>query len=75
MTSLVLNKANKFDVDKIYDLVNEAYKVEIGSDGVQYKNCDKFTLRDHARKHLQDMIVLRQNKKVILNFLKLIIVM
>ncbi len=58
-----VTRANRRDCDAIFNLVNEAYKVEIGESGVAYKNCDKYRLKDQARKQLPDMLVLRDHRR------------
>lgn len=59
-----LGPASKLDLDKIYDLINQAFAVEIGCEGVQYKNCEKFTLKDQVRKRLEGMLVIKQHRRV-----------
>ena len=62
-----ITRANKRDIDQIYNLVNLCYKVEIGQDGLGFKNCDKFTLKDHCRKKVDDMLILRDHIRVIIS--------
>ena len=57
-------KANRKDCDQIFELVNLAFKCEIGKTGISYKKCDKYRLKDSARKHLDDMWVVKENRKV-----------
>ena len=63
-----ITRANKRDIDQIYNLVNAAYNVEKGDSGLGFKNCDKFTLKDHCRKKLDDMLVLRDHIRVKINY-------
>ena len=61
----IVVKANRKDLDEIYDLVNLAFKLEIGKSGIAYRKCDKYRLKDSARKHIDDMWVVKENRKVI----------
>ncbi len=65
-----LCKATKRDLSAVFELVNAAYKVEIGSTGVAYKNCDKYRLRDQTRKQLDDMLLIRNHRQVCFFFLQ-----
>ena len=60
----VVSKASRKDCDQIHELVNQAFKVEIGKAGIAYKKCDKYRLKDAARKHLDDMWVVKEGRKV-----------
>ena len=51
---------------QIFDLVNSAFKMEIGKSGLAYRKCDKYKLKDQTRKHLDDMWVAREGRKVTL---------
>ena len=62
----IVVKANRKDLDEIYDLVNLAFKLEIGKFGIAYRKCDKYRLKDSARKHIDDMWVVKENRKVII---------
>ena len=64
--NVIVVKANRKDLDEIYDLVNLAFKLEIGKSGIAYRKCDKYRLKDSARKHIDDMWVVKENRKVIL---------
>ena len=50
-------KAQRKDCDQIFDLINIAFKCEIGKAGIAYRKCDKYRLKDSARKHLEYMCV------------------
>ena len=63
--NVIVVKANRKDLDEIYDLVNLAFKLEIGKSGIAYRKCDKYRLKDSARKHIDDMWVVKENRKVI----------
>ena len=62
----IVVKANRKDLDEIYDLVNLAFKLEIGKSRIAYRKCDKYRLKDSARKHIDDMWVVKENRKVII---------
>ena len=64
--NVIVVKANRKDLDEIYDLVNLAFKLEIGKSGIAYRKCDKYRLKDSARKHIDDMWVVKENRKVII---------
>ena len=66
--NVIVVKANRKDLDEIYDLVNLAFKLEIGKSGIAYRKCDKYRLKDSARKHIDDMWVVKGNRKVILKY-------
>jgi hypothetical protein len=38
--------------------------MEIGKSGLAYRKCDKYKLKDQTRKHLDDMWVAREGRKV-----------
>ena len=57
-------KANRKDCDQIFELINLAFKCEIGKSGIAYRKCDKYRLKDAARKHLEDMWVVKEGRKV-----------
>ena len=57
-------KANRKDCDQIFDLINLAFKCEIGKSGIAYRKCDKYRLKDAARKHIEDMWVVKEGRKV-----------
>ncbi len=56
-------KATRRDLGNVFDLVNKAYELEIGEDGIAYKNCNKYRLKDQARKQLGDMILIRNHRQ------------
>uniref|UniRef100_A0A0K2U1T9 N-acetyltransferase domain-containing protein n=1 Tax=Lepeophtheirus salmonis TaxID=72036 RepID=A0A0K2U1T9_LEPSM len=60
-----LGRASRQDTDQIYELVNSTFAFEIGETGISYRLGNKYLLRDTARKNLEDMIVLRINRKII----------
>jgi hypothetical protein len=57
-------RASRRDCDQIFELVNLAFKMEIGKSGIAYRKCDKYRLKDSARKQLEDMWVVKDNRKV-----------
>ena len=57
-------KAQRKDCDQIFDLINQAFKLEIGKNGIAYRKCDKYRLKDSARKHLEDMWVVKESRRV-----------
>ena len=57
-------KAARKDCDQIFELINIAFKCEIGKSGIAYRKCDKYRLKDSARKHLEDMWVVKENRRV-----------
>ena len=59
-----ISKASRRDLDNVFDLVNETFKMEVGDEGVAYRNCERYELKDHARKHLNDMLVLKDHRRV-----------
>lgn len=59
-----VTRAVRRDVDQIFYLVNEAYKIEMGDEGIAYRNGEKYHLKDQTRKHIADMLVLRDHKQV-----------
>ena len=67
---ITVSRATRRDCDQIFELVNLAFKPEIGKTGIAYRKCDKYRLKDSARKHLEDMWVIKDNRKVrnLLNF-------
>ena len=65
MSNITVSRATRRDCDQIFELVNLAFKPEIGKTGIAYRKCDKYRLKDSARKHLEDMWVVRDNRKVI----------
>ena len=64
MPHTYVTRATRRDCDQIFELVNLAFKCEIGKTGVAYRKCDKYRLKDSARKHLEDMWVVKENRKV-----------
>ncbi len=62
--STYVTKATKRDLAAVFQLVNSAYTVEIGNEGIGYKNCDKYILKDQTRKQLGDMWLLRNHRQV-----------
>ena len=64
MPHVTVNRATRRDCDQIFDLVNKAFKMEIGKSGTAYRKCDKYRLKDSTRKHLEDMWVAREGRKV-----------
>ena len=64
MPNTYVAKAMKQDRDQIFDLVNEAFKCEVGKSGIAYRKVNKYQMRDSARKHLEDMWVIKENRKV-----------
>ena len=60
-------RATRRDCDQIFELVNLAFKPEIGKSGIAYRKCDKYRLKDSARKHLEDMWVVKDGRKVCFN--------
>ena len=64
MVNTIIQKAQRKDCDQIFALVNEAFEPEIGDSGIAYRKCNKYTLKDHTRKHLEDMWVIRDGRKV-----------
>ena len=65
-------KAQRKDCDQIFELINAAFKIEIGKTGIAYRKCDKYRLKDSARKHLEDMWVVKESRRV--RFLKYLLV-
>ena len=63
-TLITVSRATRRDCDQIFELVNLAFKPEIGKTGIAYRKCDKYRLKDSARKHLEDMWVVKDNRKV-----------
>ena len=61
-----VSRATRRDCDQIFELVNLAFKPEIGKSGIAYRKCDKYRLKDSARKHLEDMWVVKDGRKVCL---------
>ena len=61
---ITVSRATRRDCDQIFELVNLAFKPEIGKTGIAYRKCDKYRLKDSARKHLEDMWVIKDNRKV-----------
>ena len=59
-----VSRASRRDCDQIFELVNLAFKCEIGKSGFAYRKCDKYRLKDSARKHLEDMWVIKDGRKV-----------
>ena len=57
-------KAQRKDCDQIFELVNAAFKPEIGKTGIAYRKCDKYRLKDATRKHLDDMWVVKEGRRV-----------
>ena len=57
-------KAQRKDCDQIFELINCAFKCEIGKTGIAYRKCDKYRLKDSARKHLEDMWVVKESRRV-----------
>ena len=57
-------KAQRKDCDQIFELINIAFKCEIGKQGIAYRKCDKYRLKDSARKHLEDMWVVKESRRV-----------
>ena len=57
-------RATRKDIDQIFFLVNEAFKPELGNEGIAYRATEKYVLKDQCRKHISDMIVLRDHKQV-----------
>ena len=57
-------KAQRKDCDQIFELINAAFKIEIGKTGIAYRKCDKYRLKDSARKHLEDMWVVKESRRV-----------
>ena len=64
MVNTIIQRAQRKDCDQIFALVNEAFELEIGDSGIAYRKCNKYTLKDHTRKHLEDMWVIRDGRKV-----------
>ena len=64
MPNITVARATRRDCDQIFELVNLAFKPEIGKTGIAYRKCDKYRLKDSARKHLEDMWVVKDNRKV-----------
>lgn len=60
-----MNRATRRDLDQIFDLVNLSFKMEIGKSGLAYRKCDKYKLKDQTRKHLDDMWVAREGRKIV----------
>ena len=60
----LVTRAQRKECDQIFELVNQAFKIEIGKSGLAYKKCDKYRLKDEARKHLDDMFVVKEGRKV-----------
>ena len=60
-----VSKAQRKDCDQIFELINVAFKCEIGKQGIAYRKCDKYRLKDSARKHLEDMWVVKESRRVI----------
>jgi len=58
-------RATRRDCDQIFELVNLAFKPEIGKSGIAYRKCDKYRLKDSARKHLEDMWVVKDGRKIL----------
>lgn len=57
-------KAQRKDCDQIFELINAAFKCEIGKSGIAYRKCDKYRLKDSARKQLEDMWVVKESRRV-----------
>ena len=64
MPNVLVTRAQRKECDQIFELVNQAFKPEIGKSGLAYKKCDKYRLKDEARKHLDDMWVVKDGRKV-----------
>jgi len=62
---ITVSRATRRDCDQIFELVNLAFKPEIGKTGIAYRKCDKYRLKDSARKHLEDMWVVKDNRKIL----------
>ena len=60
-----IGRAMRQDCDQVYELVNLAFEFETGDSGVAFRTGKKFRLKDIARKNLEEMFLLRINRKVI----------
>jgi len=61
-----MEPATSTDVEEIFQLIKEAYKIEIGDSGLAFKCADRYTTRTAVLKDIPDMWVMRssdQNKK------------
>ena len=62
--NVTVSRASRRDTDQIFEVVNAAFKVEVGNEGLAYRSQDRFGLKDHVRKCLDDLIVIKDQKRV-----------
>ena len=59
---LKIEPANITNLEECYNLVNNAYKVEIGSTGIAFKNCDRYCNTNEVLQHINtnQMLILKR---------------
>ena len=57
--------ADEKDIQTIYNLVKAAYNIEMGDNGVSFKNADRYTCIKSVLKDLPFIWVLRENEEMI----------
>ncbi len=63
-SSTYIQRATRKDIDPVFELVNECFSMEVGEDGLGFRNESKYRLRDQARKAIDDMLVMKDHTKV-----------
>ncbi|XP_059081299.1 uncharacterized protein LOC131879105 [Tigriopus californicus] len=53
------------DCQDIFDLVNEAYEVEIGDDGLAFKNCARFSALNEVEECLDNTWIIRDENGIL----------
>ena len=62
---IFLRLAGEKDIQAIYNLVKAAYNIEMGDNGVSFKNSDRYISPQSVLKDLPFIWVLRENEEMI----------
>ena len=57
-------RATRKDTEEIYELVNAAFEIELGIEGLAYRQQNRFVLKDQVRKCIDDILVVKDQNKV-----------
>eukprot|EP00094_Tigriopus_californicus_P006189 TCALIF_05957-PA protein Name:"Protein of unknown function" AED:0.60 eAED:0.60 QI:0/0/0.33/0.33/1/1/3/0/211 len=60
-----MSAAQLTDCQDIFDLVNEAYEVEIGDDGLAFKNCARFSALNEVEECLDNTWIIRDENGIL----------